>query len=212
MLLYHGTSQTNVADILLHGLSPRYDAPGNWYTNVKSNRNVVYLTKSVVDPEHYALRSAIVSNSKQAAILCIDTDFLDAYMLRVDENFLDIESRGTHANCGIDERKAQRLVVESDDRWEESLAVFGACSHYGVIPAEAISVYKQNIDIRSIRYYRPEFEEHTDPTANCYVYDTIIEMCQFDNDRNTFVYEGAPLTRFIIDVAERHVMYANIDD
>jgi hypothetical protein len=214
MYLYHGTASVNVESILRDGILPRRNGLGNWFTNIKSNSDLVYMLKDPKIGDHYALRSAIVNQDSHGVILQIDLDKLDKSLLRVDENFLDIESRGEYTNCGIEERQKQRLLASLDSRWQESLDKFGACTYYGTVPAEAISV-KEVKPIKSIRYYREEFEEHSSPTSNCYVYDVFLSQFSFHEDMNTWVYNtdhSKPVPKVRINVEEQKKFFENIAD
>ena len=214
MYLYHGTASINVASILKEGIFPRKNNLGNWFTNIKSHSDLVYMLEDAKSCEHYALRSAIVNQDSHGAILQIDFDIIDQNFLRVDENFLDIEERGEYVNCDINKRKKQREIAAYDSRWKESLNKFGACTYYGVVPPEAISV-KEIKAIENIRYFRKEFVEHSTPTSNCYVYDVFLSQFCFHEDMNEWVYKtdiNKPVPRVIVDVESQKKLFENIVD
>ena len=173
MLLYHGTSAKRYKKIRKEGLHPRYSDGGNWFTNIRSNREMVYLSKYTSDSEHYGLRASVVDGSKEYVILFVDTDHLDQDNLRVDENFLDIEERGAYQNCNISDRQRQREQAIKDKRWEDSVSKMGYCGHVGPIDPSLIRVYLSK-ELRDNRFFRPEFFSHKDPVANCYVYDVFM--------------------------------------
>jgi hypothetical protein len=212
MILYHGTASSNVDSILSEGLKPRKNNLGNWFTNIKSNSELVYLTNTD-ECEHYALRSAIVNQDSSGVILQIDVDKLDHDLLRVDENFIDIEERGAFVNCNIEDRQKQREKAAYDNRWEQSLQVFGSCTYYGIVPPEAISV-KEIKKIKDIRYFRDEFVEHSTPQANCYVYDAFLSNFSFHLDLNVWIdrENKSPVGRVYVDIESFRTKYENIVD
>jgi hypothetical protein len=214
MFLYHGTASVNVENILLNGLFPRKNNLGNWFTNIKSHSDLVYMIKDVKFSEQYALRSAIVNQDDRGAILKIDLDMLDKSFLRVDENFLDIEERGDFANCDIAKRQEQRSKAAQDTRWEESLSKFGCCTYFGVVPPEAISV-KEIKNIESIPFFREEFVQYSEPSSNCYVYDTFLSNFCFHVDMNEWVYRSninKPVPKVMIDIDHVKNIFEDVVD
>lgn len=217
MILYHGTSGTSFVDIQQHGLKPRKDEAGSWFTNVKSNRNLVYLTNNHVISEFSGVRASIAKSSDTVVLLSVDTDTLEADCFTVDENFLDQEERGSFANCSIDLRKTQRARSVGDNRWDRSLDKVGMCGYKGIIPPDKINVVGF-IPLKHSVYYRPEFD-CLPPAANCYVFDEFLSKYNispqsgwvYDNDTTNVV--GSYSIEQILEVVERrHQKYHNIDE
>ena len=138
MILNHGTSYTRMADdIGIVGLKPRGSNKSNFFTQgVESNNNVVYLTDDKEGADFYQWRSCLANNDVVGVNVIVNTDDLEEDLLRIDENLIDIESRGTTKNCPISLRKEQAEIVNSDKRWKTSVEKTSLLSYKGVIPAK----------------------------------------------------------------------------
>ena len=215
MILYHGTASANVTSVLSEGLKPRNDELGNFFTNIGSNRELVYMSRSPNLADYYALRAAIAIDDTDSAILAIDLDKLDKSCLRVDENFIDIEERDDYANCDVERRKEQRIKAAYDTRWEDSLLRFGACTYKGVVPPEAISV-KETKPIQQIRYFHPQFVAHSDATSNCIAQDIFLSACVFHENLEKWVFRNdhsyVVPDNFYVDIQHYKRVMSGVED
>lgn len=142
MKLYHGTSYTAYQKILKDGvLKPRCTSGGNFdFENVASHPNMIYFCGGIRHEAHFhALHAAHVNNDDMCVTIEVDHVSIDESLLRVDENFLDFEERGTFINGDCDKRKKQREMAAIDHRWMKSLAVIGLCAYQGEIPMVCFS-------------------------------------------------------------------------
>lgn len=138
MILHHATTQEFAEHIKSDGIVPRKGTKGNWWTNVPGNSELVYFNNHYISNEFHMARACIANNTLNGAVVYVDTDKLDEKNLRVDENFLDFERRGTYINGDIEERIGDRELALSDTRWEESVKKVGNCSYFGTVPKEAV--------------------------------------------------------------------------
>lgn len=137
--LYHGTSKTIAMLAAKQGLKPRGRKKGNW-PNALSHHKAVYLTCA------YAPYYAIFATKEDGigAILKIDTSKLDRSKLMADEDAL---AQVIKDGVGVPENlKARtrffrnRLSLMNHEGYgaEWSLNALGNCTHFGVIPPNAI--------------------------------------------------------------------------
>lgn len=152
MLLYHGTAETSVSQILSGGVKPRqYTNKSNWEHSIPSCKKNVYLTTAYAP--YYAYCATSEPTSDKWAIIEVDSDKLKLSNMRPDEDYIiqaaqscnDVEE-GTLAHLLQSPEyrdKAQAWVVKNVDRysdfWEDSVEHLGTCSHKGVIPVESIT-------------------------------------------------------------------------
>lgn len=139
MKLYHGTSQVSLEKILETGIGPRGKSKGNWEHTVKSHKDAVYMTTA------YPLYFATVASgdSRLAAVIEIDTDYLDKTHMAPDEDFLGqvaVRKQGGELN------KITRVIRQNlrnyagdADLLDGSIKFLGNCCYIGTIPVKAIS-------------------------------------------------------------------------
>jgi hypothetical protein len=93
---YHFTQRSVVRQILREGLRPRGDRPaidhgiGPHGESLESNPNYVYLTSRILRPWHGM-------DYDEAALLVIDSDYLDEKLMRDDEDKARFGTAGTMA-------------------------------------------------------------------------------------------------------------------
>jgi hypothetical protein len=148
MLLYHGTREGNVAQILKEGLLPRgrTEAESNW--KIESNPRAIYLT---TDYAGFFAARACKEKDERWALVEVDTELLTQSLLAPDEDWLEQDSRGsvtglpTDTMDSMEERTAwfqsriEQVMGILGLGWRESLEGLGNCSYYARIPPEAIT-------------------------------------------------------------------------
>jgi hypothetical protein len=138
MLVYHGTSEANVVQILQQGIMPRsLTSRSNWAHTVKSHEDAVYLT--IAYPLHFANQAC--TDKERLAVLEIDTDLLDEERLVADEDAVEQALRG-HDNLPVSWGMKRRTKYYRDRIHQYphvgSLKALGTCAHLGVIGKHAI--------------------------------------------------------------------------
>lgn len=186
MIVYHGTSLKNANFFASRGIRPRFESPGNWMTNVPAHNEAVYLAKTIFSAEFYAFRSCLVDNTTTGAIVSIDLDKVNKDLLRVDENFLDIEERGTFEKGPIELRKQQRGLIRGDSRWEQSLERAGLCSYFGVIPPAAVGIISTK-KLEELVGYHPQILGEKTPERRCYLFDIFIGEFHWATNVNKWI-------------------------
>jgi hypothetical protein len=142
MKLYHGTSQTALAGILISGIRPRgKKGRSNWKHSVESNAECVYLTEGYA--VHFAC-NAVDPDKDAAAIIEVDTDRLNFFDLLPDEDAIEQLSRGRDdLPTSWDMKKRTRYyrvkMVDYAGKWPTSIKALGTACHRGVIPVSAIT-------------------------------------------------------------------------
>lgn len=139
MLLYHGTTERHLSNIVKHGLRPRkYHNEDNWEHSVNSNSNCVYLTVAYA---LYFANAALKDEDDQSRLIVleIDSEMLKENLLCPDEDFL--------AQANVDPTKNHLAMKEKNEHYkkivhkylhEPSLKSIGNCAYQGVIPVKAI--------------------------------------------------------------------------
>jgi len=135
MLLYHGTSYSNLKKILKEGIKPRSKNDlGNW-KDIPSKEGRIYLTDST------ALYYAYYFYPQKSAILEINTDKLNKNLFGIDEDYcIQLESFFKR-KCSLKEISKNIDMKEGDKIWKQSLENIGSCSYKDFIPVSAISRY-----------------------------------------------------------------------
>jgi len=136
MLLYHGTTETQLNQIRLTGLRPRGKRKSN-YTEYPSRKDMVYLTNAY--PFYYALNTSD-EEPDIAAVLEIDTDHLTPANFYPDEDFItqamkDVQDEDFHKTH---DRVRDGLLAYQQHR-QLSLERIGNCCYRGTIPLDAIT-------------------------------------------------------------------------
>ncbi|MHB8484024.1 MAG: hypothetical protein ACYDBV_15105 [Nitrospiria bacterium] len=192
MFLYHGTSNTAfLNNIKEDGLKPRKKTLSNFYTqNVQSNSEVVYLNNDRKEScPFYCFRSCLLNQDEKGVIITIDTDKLDESKFRVDENFLDIEERGSSVNCPIDLRDKQQKKLLKDNRWKESLEKTAKASYRGKINPEAFTMIEE-YDIKKSGIFDQEMFDIEDKELRLRASDSWLEG---DGYVGTYIQNGGDL-------------------
>lgn len=139
MLLYHGTSEANLMQILQCGLMPRsVTQKDNWAHTVKSHEDAVYL--SIAYPLYFAAQAT--SAKERMVVIELDTDRLDEDKLVADEDAIEQVLRGR------DDLSPAWTMEQRTEYYRErihqylhrdSLKALGSCAHLGAIDKGAIS-------------------------------------------------------------------------
>ncbi len=165
MNVFHTTSFSAFKKIEKTYLSPRYNTIGcfDTNTNVGSHPYMVYFTTSSESSasEMYGFRSSLIDRDTQAVRLSLELTDLNENNLRVDENFLDLESRGTFYGAKIDNRLKQRTLAILDKRWQQSIDKTELFAHVGKVLSEKIKKY-EIFSIKNSQFFVSEI--HTLPT------------------------------------------------
>lgn len=139
-LLYHGTSHTHALDALRHGIKPRGQTRAPTWSDRPSNRNCVYLTDTY--PIYFAAAAAMRNNDAYAAVLEIDTAYLDPSMLRADEEVFEQTSRGKDQIAGTRLERVTHYADALQNDFQQaagSLDAMGSCAYNDYIPPNAIT-------------------------------------------------------------------------
>lgn len=139
-MLYHGTTEKYLPDIIQHGLRPRAaTGNGNWKHSCDSHPDAVYLSVA------YALYFAYAaltdkSDSSNLVVLEIDEHKLDTTLLRADEDALEQLGRGRdRLPKGWDMRRRNEHYKKNLHKFSHdvSLQALGNCTYLGEIPSSA---------------------------------------------------------------------------
>lgn len=79
--MLHGTSKTNIQNIISQGLLP--NQPKNWEIGPATNK-LIYLTNNVEAAEYYGVRSSLITNSTEYSIIELKCNKNNIYP---DENY-----------------------------------------------------------------------------------------------------------------------------
>ncbi len=138
-ILYHGTSGAQALDALRHGIKPRRETRTSTWSERPSNPNCVYLTDAY--PVYFAAAAAMRNNDAYAAVLEIDTAYLDASMLRADEDVFEQTSRGRDTVAGTRLERVSHYSNALKNDFQQavgSLDAMGSCAYNDYIPPNAI--------------------------------------------------------------------------
>lgn len=147
LLLYHGTNESNLSDILANGIRPRLDGDEGNHAGttpeIKSRDGMVYLAST--GPVQYA---SMAKGDGRLLILEVETDRLDHQLMLPDEDSVAHEIlRNEGVKWGADYLRRFPQVVptvnqfEHKDRWQELLDKSGSVAHNGIISPQAITRY-----------------------------------------------------------------------
>lgn len=139
MILYHGTSESSLKEILNQGIIPRgRNGKDNWGHTVSSNPECIYLTSTY--PGYFAAVASRGGNDKWA-IIEVDIDRLDISKFRPDEDCIEqlFREYDLMDNMTLGERTLyyQRKIEDVAEFWQESLRFLGTCAYKGAIPVSA---------------------------------------------------------------------------
>lgn len=168
MKLYHTTSEQFIDDILEQGIKPRGSEPGNWWTNVDGNTELVYLSDQHCT-DFYKARMRCRFPDRAAVVIEIDSQFIQEN-LRIDENLINNEDNDGWP-CTFEERYVQRERALTDGRWQYSIEKIGLCTHIGLIPAETFSIHEMTY---SSPWLRPEFMDQPHEIDRLVIFDMMI--------------------------------------
>lgn len=142
MKLYHGTRENVAQQAVTKGLEPRGKKRGNWRHTILSRNDAVYLTVC------YAMYFAVnaTKENQKAAIVEVDSNKLNPWLLAPDEDTLEQINRGRDKLPGsFDIKKRTQWYRKRLDnytgrgQWEASIKALGNCCYLTAIPAEAIT-------------------------------------------------------------------------
>lgn len=142
MKLYHGTSERPAKLAIESGIEPRGRRKGNWRHSVLSRKDAVYLTCA------YAMYFAINAqrNNERAAVIEIDTNLLNPWLLAPDEDAMEQINRKRDdlpSDLTMEQRtKHYRKNLHNytgRGQWEASIAGLGNCCYLDTVPAAAIT-------------------------------------------------------------------------
>lgn len=154
MKLYHGLSEQSAHSALRQGLLTRKQTKkSNWSHSVHSNPDCVYLSDAY--PLYFAMQAVpdrSVRRKKdeegvKAAIIELDSDFLNPFKLLPDEDVLEQAGRGGKDSLPLDWSMHQRtkhyrkhmMDHIGRDTWNPSLNLMGTCAHQGPITPDAFT-------------------------------------------------------------------------
>lgn len=140
-MLYHGTTEKYLTDIIKHGLRPRAATGlGNWKHSCDSHPDAVYLSVAyALYFAHAALTDT--TDTSRLVVLEIDETKLEPTLLRADEDALEQLGRGRD---GLPKRWDMRKRNEhykkklKEFSHDISLQALGNCTYFGDIPVSAI--------------------------------------------------------------------------
>lgn len=138
MMLYHGTSEKHLKQILADGIMPNcLHKNHNWKHTVTANDKAVYLTNA------YGLYFAHQATDEpwRLAVLEVDTSKLLVNRLCADEDAVEQAMRGrdTMPLWPMKRRTAHYRKRIEDYCWQESLKALGNCAYTGTVPTKAIT-------------------------------------------------------------------------
>lgn len=139
MFLYHGTTEEIARKSLTRGLLPRELSGAESVWDCPSCPEYVYLTTGYAP--YFALNA---SKDDKWGIIEVDLDCLDPDEMYPDEDFLEQATRGkgpAPKRLSMKDRTAwfRDHLPTFKHHWEDSLEGLGTATHYGSIPASAIS-------------------------------------------------------------------------
>lgn len=142
MLLYHGTSESKLEDILINGIRPRKDTVhSNWGHTIESRKDHVYLSDAYAP---YFASVAAIKDKSRWAIIEIDGDKLKKNNFYPDEDFIAQMLNKCNEDCKdiklIDLTKMVRdNITLYKNEWQNSLKAMGNVCYRGIIPIKAIN-------------------------------------------------------------------------
>lgn len=142
MKLYHGTGERAAKLAIERGILPRGKRKGNWKHTVLSRSDSVYLTDA------YAMYFAINARTdrERAAVIEIDTKYLNPWLLAPDEDVMEQINRGKDAlqpGLTMEQRtkhyRKQLHNYVGEGQWEASIKAMGTCCYLSSVPPEALT-------------------------------------------------------------------------
>lgn len=138
-MIYHGTSELYLNEILESGIVPRkHSNISNWDHSVASNPEVVYLT--IAYPLYFANNATTPPH--RLLVLEIDDTLLDPDLFCPDEDALEQITRGHDgelSKLSMVDRTAHYITRMHEFNRGVSLDALGNCAYSDVIPAECIT-------------------------------------------------------------------------
>lgn len=160
MKLFHGTSQSNSASILVNGLKPRsiLGTKGMWAKdhNAPSSSELVYLSSNEITAWFFAVRAALITAS-DPVLLEIDITEDEYSNMYPDENFY---VKGWIAADQL--RAAQVQAAQHQEDWKACLSTRYLVAHKGPISPNKIAFYDhRNVLKTPYRGFVSEWPEQT---------------------------------------------------
>ena len=133
MILYHGTLESLVPEILRTGLQPRGERPSHdAYMDSASMPPFLYLTSSFGIAVQHAVRiSERVHQGAPISVFEIDTKVLKLALRYPDEDYLREEWNSDFTDWTLKEQLA--YMEHHQDEWRESLKMMKVIAYKGVI-------------------------------------------------------------------------------
>ena len=155
MRLYHTTASIHLDSIKEHGLLPRRNRRGNWWTNVSSHPAMVYLSDT--PRQHfYGFKACIATQTDRYVVFSVDGDFLYESLFRPDENYIDFKESGTNLNTPFHTRYAQiERAYYQAHLWQECIEKCGLVGYAGVIPFEELTI-EHEAPVQENPFYRED--------------------------------------------------------
>ena len=136
MFLYHGTTESFLADIQKDGIHPRAERESQW-SEFPSRPDMVYLTTA------YPFYFAHCIQKVESARLCVievDSSRLSPWRFYPDEDFItQVLMKEKKMPMDRAHRKVQKRFTEFQRHWKESVNGLGNMAYQGVIAPKAIT-------------------------------------------------------------------------
>ena len=137
--LYHGTAESAVEAIMVHGIIPRRENRPSTWGKIPSAADRVYLAEGYAP--YYAFAAA--KEGERHALVEVCMAKLNKRLLRPDEDFIAQALKQQNPECrNLSWAELNQLVLTMgkwDGCWRESLQALGTCAYAGAIPAETIT-------------------------------------------------------------------------
>ena len=153
MIVYHGTSITNLDHILQNGLVPREidNRDTNW-KDAPSRTDMIYLSRTAFAIKYAWLATEEESANPIGVLFEIDTSTLDTDLNYPDEDFISQKDNIKDIN------QVRNNLEKHKERWFESLFAMGNICYKGIITPDLIT-----------RYCTMEFHKRADIFADLFV-------------------------------------------
>lgn len=194
-MLYHGTTEKYLQDIITHGLRPRGVAgPGNWEHSCNSHPDAVYLSNAyALYFAHAALKDS--EDHSRLMVLEIDDAKLQPSLLCADEDALEQMGRGRDdlpKKWDMKKRNEYYKTQIEHVPASVSLSAIGNCTYLGTIPTNAINrvaLIEQSV------YYEMMMRGY-DPTITVINYRILGERYK---EASKWIFEPASVTQQVED-------------
>jgi len=136
MFLYHGTTESSLADIQKDGIHPREERESQW-SKFPSRSDMVYLTTAY--PFYFAHGTRKVEDARLCAIE-IDSNRLSPWRFHPDEDFITLVLM-KRKKMSLDRAHGvvQKRFAKFQGHWKDSIKGLGNVAYRGVISPKAIT-------------------------------------------------------------------------